>query len=623
MNFPIIAACLTAALILLLPGWALLGVSGAWKVFRPLQRWIIAFGISAAFFPVLYYLLNVVLPEFRLGVNKLWFLLVLFLLISLLFFRKELLNQVRFEGLEWVGIIIFALTLFSRLFLLKDYPYPAWSDSLHHTLLTLLTGQQGGLPSDLTPFTPTPLGMYHLGLYALTAPVMLLAKVEASTALLVIVQILNGLCGAGIYLILDRSGHRLGAVVGASVVGLFSFQPAWYFNWGRDTQLASQSILLIALVLTLAAAEQFPPDLKASPLSRKGLIIAAGLGNAAVFLLHFRVAVFYLPVLSIALLWQWISAIRKNSGRAFLLNVLFIGLVSLICCLPALATAVPEYLKSRASPASADPLYYQFVIDSVFSIGLQKWLVIATIIALVIGITLNNKISWWVLIWTMSLFSIGFAYMTGIRLLMVTNIGAVIIMLYLPAALAIGAVVSALTIKFKVFSTRSFSLVITTVLVIAGFFGAQDRIRGIESFRYFIHPADITAMNWIRANTPIDAQFAINTYFWLKNAPHGTDAGYWIPYFTGRKTTASTMLFSLGPEGFPQKVIDQSLAAERLAGDAPTTDDLCRLGFKYAYSGKNVDFSGPSINVSGLMALPGVDLLYQSDGVSILKICPD
>ena len=55
---------------------------------------------------------------------------------------------------------------------------------------------------------------------------------------------------------------------------------------------------------------------------------------------------------------------------------------------------------------------------------------------------------------------------------------------------------------------------------------------------------DIAAMEWIRGHTEPDALFAVNTYFWLPHHPHGTDAGYWIPYFTGRQMTAAVMLLS-------------------------------------------------------------------------------
>lgn len=520
------AACLISAIILILPGWALLSATGAWSIFRPLQRWIVAFGISASFFPVLYYLVDKALPAFRLGTNKLWFVLASFLISSLVFQRKQILQQFRFEPLEWAAVAIFAVTLFTRLWMIHDHPYPAWTDSLHHTLLTLLTAQQGGLPTTLAPYAPTPLDMYHLGLYALTAPVMLLSGAEAATALLVVVQILNGLCGAGVYLLLDRSGHRLGALVGLAIAGLFSLQPAWYFNWGRDTQLASQVVLLIALVLTLLAVENHPARISSTRWARIGLVIAAGLANAAVFLLHFRVAGFYLPLLAIVLVWQSVTAFQKHAVRLYFLRILIVGLVSIAFCLPALVSALPAYIQSRTASGVGDISYYQVTLEALLSVGLHRWLAATAAAALILGMVLRNRISWWMLAWIACLAGFGFAYLTGIRMITLTNIGAVLIMLYLPASLAVGAAVSSLLQKFNRLDTKPVLGILTILLMAGGILAARDRIQAVEPFRYFVQPADVIAMDWINTNTPSDAVFAVNTWFWLTNAPHGTDAGY-------------------------------------------------------------------------------------------------
>lgn len=83
------------------------------------------------------------------------------------------------------------------------------------------------------------------------------------------------------------------------------------------------------------------------------------------------------------------------------------------------------------------------------------------------------------------------------------------------------------------------------------------------------------------------------------------------------------MLFSLGPAGFPQKLIAESKAAEELAATPPQNGDLCQLGVDYVYSGTMGDFSGTPINTAGLAALPGTTKVYDQGGVLIFKICGD
>ena len=149
----------------------------------------------------------------------------------------------------------------------------------------------------LFPYATTAIDQYHLGLYALTAPLQILTEIPAHTALLWTAQALNGLCGIGVFLFLDKKVGRLAALVGMAVVGLFSFQPAWYFNWGRFTQIGAQSILLIAALVTWEAIRAWRVEWPVFKIYIILLSLTAGLLNAGVFLLHFQVAGYMLPLL--------------------------------------------------------------------------------------------------------------------------------------------------------------------------------------------------------------------------------------------------------------------------------------------------------------------------------------
>jgi hypothetical protein len=142
----------------------------------------------------------------------------------------------------------------------------------------------------------------------------------------------------------------------------------------------------------------------------------------------------------------------------------------------------------------------------------------------------------------------------------------------------------------------------------------------LENYRYFVTPADVTAMEWVKANTQADARFAINTYLWLSTLPQGTDAGYWLPYFAGRRTTAGSMLSGFGDPNEMQTIAAMSRAVERLTTDNAGLDDLRRLGVSYVYIGKQGNFSGPALNAQALAQAPGVKSVYDRDGVAILEI---
>ena len=245
--FTEIRLILILAGMLFLPGMALLIVSGTWRHWPGLQRVVVAIGLSVAFYPVLFYGMRFLWPQMTLGPYKMGGLLLLWAGITVwgVWRHKGFTGSWRGAGnvavLAAVGVLL--LTVASRAWVAHVRPYPAWSDSLHHTLITQLTAQNGRLPFTLEPYFPNVLDMYHLGLDAISGTAQMLTGAAAHTALLWTAQLLNAYCGLGIYLVLARYGGRnetekqIGAVVGLAIAGLFSVHPALYVNWGRFTQL--------------------------------------------------------------------------------------------------------------------------------------------------------------------------------------------------------------------------------------------------------------------------------------------------------------------------------------------------------------------------------------------------
>jgi hypothetical protein len=614
---------------LTLPGWALLAINHSWRQWDGLQRWCVAVGLGIAFYPVLFYWLRLVLPAFALGPYKMAALLIGLGAWVVWRMRRYWREQFVFDRLEWIAIGLFGATLFTRFWVIRDLPYPAWTDSLHHAILTQLTAVQGRLPASLEPYFPVPLGQYHLGLYSLSASVEWLAQVPAHTALLWTAQALNGLCGLGVYLALDRKVGRLGAVVGAAVVGLLSHQPALYVNWGRFTQISSQAVLLVAWMLTWEGIVSW----KQSWSAHKVIILwntgAAALLTSAVFLLHFRVAWFYLPLLTISIGWELWRARAERQVAHILLGTAIIGICALILVFPTLHEALSVYVTatttapvalSPAERAQATETYFVFSWSGMPYLVAHVWLIGLAALSAVLGTLRRNKLVIASLLWSLALWLIGNTYLLGVSLLNLTNLGAVLIMLYLPIGMVIGAAATELTRLFQLrWSTRMANMILGLALA-ASFVASHVRVTEIEPYRYFVTPADVAAMDWIKANTPQDARFAVNTTFWLPGAPHGTDGGYWIPYFTGRQTTVGCMISGLGGQGYMANLVEMSQAEERLETDDSALGDLRNLGVDYIYIGQRGDFAGPGLDARHLGQVDGVKVVYKRDGVSILKI---
>lgn len=616
---------------LLVPGWAILAITGVWRRWEVLQRWCVAIGLSIALYPVIFYSARLI-PDLRIGMNKLLVGLVLGGMIILWQMRHTWRQQFAFDLWEWMAILVFTATLFSRFWMAHLYPYPAWSDSLHHTLLTQIVADEGRLPWTLEPYEPARLDMYHLGLYSLSGTLQLLARVPAYTALLWMVQAFNGLAGLGVYLVLDRWCGRKGAILGSLVVGFLSFQPAWYFNWGRDTQLASQTVLLIAWFLSWECMALWREESEKSGIvfTTIPLIAITGIFNAGVFMLHYRVAGFYLPILICSALIEGYRALKNRKILLWTGWMLSTGFLSLFLALPALAPAIQAYWSTHSGPTNIlvntnvprnpDP-YYDFPMSSLFEIGVHPWLLGVAVMGVVVGILSKNWIILISTLWALVLWGEGHFYLLGIPQLKFTNLGAVLIQYYLQISLIIGGAFQSIVDRFRVFKSIEAHKVFIGFVFTIILLGMPVRISGIESYRFFFTDDDLHAMIWIKENTPEDSVFAINTYLWLGNSPHGTDGGYWIPYFTGRKTTTGTMLYSLGPKEYVQKIISVSKIINEIASDPQQVENLCSMGVGYLYIGQRGNFSGKGFDPLQIKDVLGEDPVYSYKNTYIFDVC--
>jgi hypothetical protein len=615
--------------IFFLPGATLLVLSNVWSHWLGWQRYLVAIGLSIAFYPVLFYSMRSLLPQVAWGPWIMGGLLLAMLAVTLVGVWRTRLFPLRLTTLEWVAIVILGLSFASRLWFVSVYSFPAWSDSLHHTLLTQLVAEHGRLPLSLEPYFPNQLDMYHLGLYSLSGTVVMLAQVPAHTALLWTVQFLNALCGVGVYLVLDRYVSRTGAVVGLAVVSLFSAHPALWVNWGRFTQLSSLVLLLFVWLFTLESLQFMTMLEKRSRLLTFWLSTFAALTTAGLFFLHFRVAFFYLLLLVPSLLFVFWQAHGASVVWRTLKRLLAIGLASFILVLPVLWAAANAYVSNRSgggATISAEQAqqfrqnYYEFPLSTVPYLVAPVWLLIVGATAVVFGLLQRHWLTVVTLIWVVGLLILGNLYLLNISILSVTNLGAILIMLYLPLGLLIGSGIEVLRSWLP--STHREWIVrgALAFLLLASVPAAYARATTVELYRHFVTPADLEAMRWIDDNVPDDALFAINTYLWLPTFAHGTDAGYWIPYFTGNHIVTSSMLSDgLTPE-YAQTVWQRTQAMEALKTDLNAVEDLYDLGVTHIYIGARGNFADAGLQKDFLLTSPQVELLFANENTAVLRI---
>jgi hypothetical protein len=197
----------------------------------------------------------------------------------------------------------------------------------------------------------------------------------------------------------------------------------------------------------------------------------------------------------------------------------------------------------------------------------------------------------------------------------VTNLGAVLILLYLPASLLVATGAGELLAVLR--AGAGMQTAVLCAFLALGAYGARDRVTQLEPSRFFVTPADLRAMRWLDARAPDDAIVAVRAKFWLPNAPHGIDAGYWIPYLIKRRITVGPMIANLAPQ-YANWAREMSRHVQRIGEDDTQLVWLWRRGVRYLYLGAR----GDPAEAARLARSPDLALRYADGGVFIFEVDP-
>ncbi|MGD2048968.1 MAG: hypothetical protein PVH03_05710, partial [Chloroflexota bacterium] len=404
-------------------------------------------------------------------------------------------------------------------------------------------------------------------------------------------------------------------------------------NWGRFTQLASLVILPFAwaLFLEMVSPEKTSEEPEIVSSRRWWSIILAAGTSAAVFLFHFRVGIFYLLLLAVTTIVVLFKYRSRKNQLLTIRSLLLTGLGFLIFILPTLWDATAFYLAKRLGSTgqlnSVDRQqllqnYYIFPLSSLPYLVAPYWLLFIASLASVVGLIRRNLLIWINLLWVILLVFVGNLYLLNIPILNITNLGAILIMLYIPISVIIGAGLEEVLPRIHQRYVPTVTAALLAGILLTSLPATVVRATQIEPHRHFVSQQDIAAMEWIDENIPAQATFAINTFFWLPGFAHGTDAGYWIPYLTGREIVTSSMLTDGLTREYREQVLIRSEAAEALEADLNALNTLYDEGVEYIYIGTNGDFSGPGLNLDYLSQSDVIKIIYNQDETAILQILP-
>jgi len=160
--------------------------------------------------------------------------------------------------------------------------------------------------------------------------------------------------------------------------------------------------------------------------------------------------------------------------------------------------------------------------------------------------------------------------------------------------------------------------------------GAAQQAQIVDSKAFMLlTPADARALAWVRAYTPADARFLVNSMAANQESVSvGTDGGWWMPLLGRRASTVPPMTYVSEVAETPDYVEQVNRFGKAIRAAGPSSAEglqlLCAAGARYIYSGKRAD-APERIDVKALAHSPLYRRIYRKDGVEIYEfigVCP-
>lgn len=526
-------------------------------------------------------------------------------------------------------LLVFAVVLAVRIWVIRDLVAPMWGDSYQHAVIAQLTVDNGGLFASWAPYAPLSTFTYHFGFHANVALFHWLSGDPVVHSVTWVGQVLNSLAVLSLYPLTVRvgNGNRWAGVAAVFIAGLLSALPMYYVNWGRYTQLAGQVILPVLMWMTWRLLEAPRWDW------RLGASVAVAV--VALGLAHYRVVLFYgafMAALGVVWLfqnwgkWRHIGQVALYAlllGCAVILLFLPWGLHTLRARLP----LIGRYLIEQGNESYFHRQEYNAIGNISFY---APWsLLVLDVVALAWLSMKRQWRAWSLVLWVLLLLILANPYVVGLPGTGIISNFAVFIMLYIPLCVLGGISVGYTLVSGWHRRRWIMAIVLVPIVVLCVGYGLIQRTRDLDMEYAMVTRSDMEAMNWIRVHTPSDARFLVNGFVAYGQAlVVGADAGWWIPLLAERQGTIPPITYGMelgGEPDYQQRFMDWFLYLQQVSPTSPEGEEFLRnSGVTHVYVGQGAGMVGnsgsPLLDVGALSNDPTYRLIYHRDGVWVFEL---
>lgn len=508
-----------------------------------------------------------------------------------------------------LAVLILA-ALAARFVAVRGLVFPPWVDSSRHGLITAVMVEHGRTPAGYEPLLPVDHFPYHFGFHTLSASLALMTGAPLPELLLFLMQLLGGLLPLAVYAagwMVTR--RRAVGLLAAFLVALPFFFPGYYATWGRMTQLAAMVVMPVLLALTWRLGRGWP---RVWPL--------VGLLAAGLFLIHFRVFLFYLPFAALAFVAHWVR-FRRVAG---LLKAAALGSLLVVPRVIELLT-VTNPIQSFQQSLSG---YNDFPIGYITT-GWERYYLGAAALAVVImlvGIVLRRRWAAFPLllvIWVGTLFALLGGERLGLPETLVVNLNSMYITLFLPLALLLAIAAVRLwsladRLPRAARPVRLLPAVLAGVMLgLLALFGWRQQVNILNRQTILAVADDVPALTWIGEELPAGARVAVNAWQWLGATWAGSDGGAWVVPLTGLETSTPPVDHIYNRELFAGvRAFNEAATAVDDWGDPAAAEWLAQQGISHIFVGARGGYFDPA----ELSRNPALETIFNHEGTFVFAL---